>query len=75
MKRSYLAVTCGVPEEPRGRVVANIGRSMRDRKAMAVVEDNAGRHAASKCVRAVARSLSLSALSCARHSASFVRTR
>lgn len=50
VKRSYLAVTCGVPEELRGRVVANIGRSMRDRKAMAVVGDNAGRHAASKCV-------------------------
>jgi hypothetical protein len=50
VQRSYLSVTCGVPEPKQGRVVANIGRSMVNRKAMAVVGENTGRHAASKCV-------------------------
>eukprot|EP00976_Prorocentrum_cordatum_P091978 1188740-Prorocentrum_minimum.AAC.2 len=54
VKRSYVALTCGVPkgESPgegrKGRVVAHIGRSSRDRKSMAVVEEGRGRFAASK---------------------------
>ena len=36
--KTYLAITCGVPDAPSGHVENYIGRSPRDRKKMAVVE-------------------------------------
>ena len=46
VRKTYLAVTCGVPEPAAGRLETNIGRSPRDRKKMAVVEPPAGKPAA-----------------------------
>ncbi len=39
LKRSYLAVCWGVPNVREGMIEANIGRSTRDRKKMAVVKE------------------------------------
>jgi 23S rRNA pseudouridine1911/1915/1917 synthase len=44
LERSYQAVVWGQPE-PEGIFTGNIGRSRRDRKIMAVVDDDAGKHA------------------------------
>ena len=38
IRKTYLAVSCGVPDPPAGHVENLIGRSPRDRKKMAVVE-------------------------------------
>ena len=38
VRKTYLAVSCGVPDPPRGHVENLIGRSPRDRKKMAVVD-------------------------------------
>jgi 23S rRNA pseudouridine1911/1915/1917 synthase len=38
LKRTYLAICWGVPKPLSGRIEANIGRSLKDRKKMAVVE-------------------------------------
>ena len=38
VRKTYLAVSCGVPDPPSGKVENLIGRSPRDRKKMAVVE-------------------------------------
>ena len=38
VRKTYLAISCGVPEPPRGRIEANIGRSPADRKKMAILE-------------------------------------
>jgi 23S rRNA pseudouridine1911/1915/1917 synthase len=43
VRKEYLALVYGAPEEDRGTVDAPIGRDPRDRKRMAVVEE--GRHA------------------------------
>ncbi|MFK7847490.1 MAG: RluA family pseudouridine synthase [Rhodothermales bacterium] len=43
-RRKYVAFVWGVPPE-EGRIEANIGRDTRDRKKMAVVADNKGKHA------------------------------
>ena len=40
VRKTYLAVTCGVPDPPAGRLETLIGRSPRDRKKMAVVPRN-----------------------------------
>lgn len=37
VRKTYLAVCCGVPDPPRGHVENLVGRSPRDRKKMAVV--------------------------------------
>ena len=44
-RRQYAAFVWGVPDEPEGRIEANIGRDTRDRKKMAVVAENKGKHA------------------------------
>jgi 23S rRNA pseudouridine1911/1915/1917 synthase len=38
LKRTYLAICWGVPKQSQGRIEANIGRSTKNRKKMAVVE-------------------------------------
>ncbi len=43
--RTYLAIVWGVPDPPRGRVEAAIGRDPRDRQRMAVVPDDRGKRA------------------------------
>ena len=43
--KRYVAIVDGVPEEDAGTVDAPIGRSLRDRKKMAVRHDGEGRHA------------------------------
>ena len=35
MKRTYVSVTLGVPRPAKGRVAANVGRDLRERKKMA----------------------------------------
>ena len=35
LQREYWAVTLGLPSPPEGRVAANVGRDLRDRKKMA----------------------------------------
>lgn len=44
--RRYLALVAGHPLPQNGTVIGNIGRSSRDRKKMAVVDDAHGKHAA-----------------------------
>ena len=44
--RRYLAVTRGVPVPPAGRIEGAIGRSAKNRKKMAVLEDGRGKRAA-----------------------------
>lgn len=43
-RRRYQAVIWGTPEE-EGTITGNIGRSPRDRKKMAVLDDDSGKHA------------------------------
>jgi 23S rRNA pseudouridine1911/1915/1917 synthase len=43
--KRYVAILDGVPREERGTIDAPIGRSLRDRKKMAVRKDGEGRHA------------------------------
>ena len=45
-KRTYRAIVWGQPKEDEGTIVGNIGRSLKDRKQMAVFEDGErGKHA------------------------------
>ncbi|MGI9426305.1 MAG: RluA family pseudouridine synthase [Hyphomicrobiaceae bacterium] len=46
LERSYRALVWGVPERPRGRITAALGRSPTNRRKVAVVSDERGRHAA-----------------------------
>ena len=46
IERAYLAITAGVPAPLAGTVRGNIGRSDANRKKMALVGDNRGKHAA-----------------------------
>lgn len=43
--KEYLALVRGIPNPPRGRIETQIGRSDRNRKKMAVVGENKGKHA------------------------------
>ncbi len=45
IERAYLAIVSGTPVPPAGTVTGAIGRSNRDRKKMAIVEDGRGKHA------------------------------
>lgn len=45
IERAYLAITAGVPSPLAGTVRGNIGRSDANRKKMALVGDNRGKHA------------------------------
>ncbi len=45
LKRTYLALVWGKPTRPRGSIDAPLGRSPANRKKMAVVKDETGRHA------------------------------
>lgn len=45
IERAYRAVVLGHPAPPAGTVTGAIGRSNRDRKKMALVEDGRGKHA------------------------------
>ena len=45
IRRRYVAIVWGVPDPPQGRIEAPIGRSPRDRKRMAVVAPELGKHA------------------------------
>ncbi len=45
IRRRYLAILWGVPEPPEGTINAPIGRDPRDRKRMAVVSAENGKHA------------------------------
>lgn len=45
VERRYLALVWGVPEPPAGRIEAALGRDVRDRRRMAVVPPERGRHA------------------------------
>ncbi|MBU6268494.1 MAG: RluA family pseudouridine synthase [Sphingomonadales bacterium] len=45
LERAYLAVTGGRPVPPAGTVRGNLGRSDANRKKMAIVGDNRGKHA------------------------------
>lgn len=45
IRRRYLALVWGVPDEPAGRIEAALGRDPRDRKKMAVVRPERGKHA------------------------------
>jgi 23S rRNA pseudouridine1911/1915/1917 synthase len=45
IRRSYLAIVWGVPEPPSGRIETALGRDPRDRKKMAVVRPDRGKHA------------------------------
>ncbi len=45
IERAYRAVVSGRPMPPAGTVRGSIGRSSRDRKKMALVEDGRGKHA------------------------------
>lgn len=45
IRRHYLALVWGVPDPPSGSITAPIGRDPRDRKRMAVVSPDAGKHA------------------------------
>ena len=45
ISRTYQAIVWGGPQEPEGTFTGNIGRSNRDRKLMAVVEDDRGKSA------------------------------
>ncbi|HEX7069776.1 MAG TPA: RluA family pseudouridine synthase, partial [Rhodothermales bacterium] len=45
IRRRYLAIVWGIPDPPSGRIEAPIGRSPRDRKRMAVVPPELGKHA------------------------------
>ena len=45
IERAYRAVVAGRPVPPSGTVTGAIGRSNRDRKKMAVVEEGRGKHA------------------------------
>ena len=44
-RRRYLALVWGVPDPPSGTIVGAIGRDPRDRKNMAVVPEQRGKHA------------------------------
>ncbi|WP_205500527.1 RluA family pseudouridine synthase [Rufibacter psychrotolerans] len=39
IERTYYAIVWGVPEKPKGTIVGHIGRSLKDRKVMAVYPD------------------------------------
>ena len=45
IERAYRAVVAGRPAPPAGTVTGAIGRSSRDRKKMAIVEEGRGKHA------------------------------
>lgn len=45
IERAYLALVSGLPKPPAGTVRGNIGRSATNRKKMALVEDERGKHA------------------------------
>lgn len=45
IERAYLAIVAGHPVPPAGTVTGAIGRSNRDRKKMAIVEEGKGKHA------------------------------
>ncbi|RNI30220.1 RluA family pseudouridine synthase [Rufibacter immobilis] len=46
IERTYYALVWGVPAQPKGTIVGNIGRSLKDRKVMAVYpEGDFGKHA------------------------------
>ena len=45
IERRYLALVWGLPEPPSGRIEAALGRDPRDRKRMAVVAPERGKHA------------------------------
>ena len=45
IRRRYLALVWGIPDPPAGRIDAPIGRDPRDRKRMAVVAPDVGKHA------------------------------
>ncbi len=44
-RRQYVSFVWGIPEEETGRIEAHIGRDTRDRRKMAVVAPNKGKHA------------------------------
>jgi 23S rRNA pseudouridine1911/1915/1917 synthase len=46
--RAYAAIVWGVPVPPAGEIVGNIGRSMSNRKKMAVVADSRGKPAVTR---------------------------
>lgn len=48
MRRAYVAFAWGVPQPPRGRIEARLGRHPTQRTRMAVVRGEAGRHAATR---------------------------
>lgn len=48
MQRAYLALVWGLPDRPRGRIEARLGRSPANRRKMAVVQGEQGRHAATR---------------------------
>jgi 23S rRNA pseudouridine1911/1915/1917 synthase len=48
LARAYLAVVWGVPERPRGTIAARLARGAANRKKIAVVTGEAGRHAATR---------------------------
>jgi 23S rRNA pseudouridine1911/1915/1917 synthase len=45
IERKYIAIVSGVPAPPAGTVRTQIGRSTTNRKKMAVLPDNKGKHA------------------------------
>lgn len=45
IERKYLSITNGIPAPPAGRIETQIGRSPRDRKKMAVLDEGQGKHA------------------------------
>ena len=45
IERKYFAIVQGHPRPAKGTVTGNIGRSRQDRKKMAIVEDDRGKHA------------------------------
>jgi len=48
VEKKYLALVDGHPPTPTGRIEAPIGRDIRDRKKMAIVQENKGRQAISE---------------------------
>ncbi len=44
-RRQYVSFVWGIPDPKEGRIEANIGRDTRDRRKMAVVAPNKGKHA------------------------------
>lgn len=48
IKKEYLALVDGAPPTPTGRIEAPVGRDLRDRKRMAVVQPDKGRDAVSE---------------------------